>query len=101
MSASVKGSPAGTPSMTAVRPSPWDSPAVRKRNRKTPPLPAGRHRVGPEDRRRDEHHELAPGLEVLSLLEEPAEDRNVAHDRHLPHRALGDALGDAADDQTL
>src|SRR5262249_26810068 len=31
MSASVKGRPAGTPSMTAVNASPWDSPAVRKR----------------------------------------------------------------------
>src|SRR5215813_13276212 len=31
MSASVNGRPAGTPSMTAVSASPWDSPAVRKR----------------------------------------------------------------------
>jgi len=32
---SVRGRPAGTPSMTAVRASPCDSPAVRKRNATT------------------------------------------------------------------
>ena len=31
MSAGVSSSPAGSPSTTAVRPGPWDSPAVVKR----------------------------------------------------------------------
>src|SRR5687767_1713258 len=32
MSCGVSSRPAGRPSMTAVRPGPWDSPAVVKRN---------------------------------------------------------------------
>src|SRR5262245_30015978 len=68
-------------------------------------LPAGgrRHRLvrGLENRRGEEDHELAPRLEVLLLLEGPAEEGDVAEDRYLAHRVLVHRLGDASDDEAL
>src|SRR5229473_1186184 len=95
--------------MTAVSASPWDSPAVRKRNAPpTSPLPRSDRRQGhagaalaQQDRRRDEYHELPPDLVVLFLLEEPAEDRDIAKERYLAHRGRGHARRDAADDQAV
>src|SRR5215475_5420331 len=56
-------------------------------------LPGGgrRHRLlvhDLENRRSEEDHELAPRLEVLLLLEGPAEERDVAEERHLAHGVL-------------
>src|SRR5712664_3921680 len=115
MSASARRSPAGTPSMTAVSASPWDSPAVRKRKisaiegalvacRSDYHAARGRCRPGGgpasslprcgtrrgrgrtrcrrrrdrlEHGRRQEDDQLPTRLEVLVLLEEVAEDRDV------------------------
>src|SRR5215470_5219388 len=140
MSASVNGRPAGTPSMTAVSASPWDSPAVRKRKisaidealvarrseyhaargRCRPPkcrtgssLPrCGTGRGGRRTRcrrrgdrlqngRRQENDQLPTCLEVLLLLEEVTEDRDVAEHRDLPDGVLVGAGRHPADDQAV
>src|SRR5688572_25218552 len=129
MSASVIGRPAGTPSMTAVRASPWDSPAVRKRNTSAiwsegqlttrdrsegglaAPLGklsgrrrrrAGAARRVPKDRRGEEDGELGVRVDGRRpLLEEPAEERDVAEQRYLRDRLGLAPLVDAADHQRL
>src|SRR5437899_12667965 len=56
----------------------------------------------PEDRRRDEDHELAIGVDGgAPCLEEPAEDRNVADERHLVGGLHFGALVDSADHEGL
>src|SRR3989442_8729729 len=105
MSPAASGRPAGTPSMTATRASPWDSPAVRKR--KTPLISPGLGRrrnlrdVGLQDRRRDEHDQLtARGLRGDGL-EQPAEHRNVAEQGNLPRLVGVQVGGHAADHEAF
>src|SRR5207253_4814020 len=107
---SASGKPAGTPSMTATRASPWDSPAVRNRNiplMATTLLLRGRgrrwglRRIDLQDRRRDEHDELAARGLRGRRLEQPSEDGNVAEQRKLPHLVGVEVRRHAADDQTL
>src|SRR5512137_2923511 len=57
--------------------------------------------VGPKDGGRQEDHQLAAGLEVFTLLEEPAEYRDVAHQRHLANGLLLNVLRHATDDQSV
>src|SRR5882724_361044 len=54
-----------------------------------------------DERRGDEDDELAAGLAVLLLLEEPADDGDIAEDRHLADVQRGQPLGDAADDEAV
>src|SRR5262245_59207681 len=124
MSATLRARPAGTPSMTAVSASPWDSPAVRKRKvsgmgfrvsrasqrrgprpwrpgpRSAPLLGDGGGRRGvralgvPEESRGQEHDQLPARLGTLALLEEPPHQRNVAEDRDLADFLDVDGRGD-------
>src|SRR6266508_2523101 len=54
-----------------------------------------------DEGRGDEDDELAAGLAVLLLLEEPADDGDIAEDRHLAHVRGRQPLGDAADDEAV
>src|SRR5438552_694091 len=54
-----------------------------------------------EDARRHEDDQLAALLEHFLLLEEPADERHVAEDRHLAHGVLIGRRGHAADDEAL
>src|SRR5438105_5251105 len=57
--------------------------------------------VPPEDRRGDEHDQLGGVVAVTSLLEQPAEDRDVAEERDAADRLLALAVRHAADHQPL
>src|SRR5215813_8798640 len=54
-----------------------------------------------DDRRRHEDHELASGLADLLLLEEPAQDGDVAEDWDLAHGVARFVLGHTADDEAV
>src|SRR5438105_3281813 len=57
--------------------------------------------VPPEDRRGDEHDQFGGVVAVASLLEQPAEDRDVAEERDAADRLLALAVRHAADHQPL
>src|SRR5437660_820294 len=61
----------------------------------------GLRRVDLQDRRRDEHDELAARGLRGRRLEQPSEDGNVAEQRKLPHLVGIEVRRHAADDQTL
>src|SRR5438445_3663242 len=61
----------------------------------------GLRRIDLQDRRRDEHDELAARGLRGRRLEQPSEDGNVAEQRKLPHLVGIEVRRHAADDQTL
>src|SRR6185436_10284476 len=78
--------PAGKSSTIAVRPGPWDSPAVRKRRGISSALATllpqaighrERSRPGRDDLGREEDEELVVLLRLEHALEEPAERRDA------------------------
>src|SRR5213594_37627 len=54
-----------------------------------------------DERGRDEDHELAARLGVFLLLEEPAEDRDVAEDGYLADVRGRQSLGHSSDDESV
>src|SRR5215831_16416279 len=104
MWSSVRERPAGTPSMTAVRASPCDSPDVRKRNATTPSSYLSHrgprnHRL--EHGRRHEDDQLTPLRGIGLRLEQPAQDGHVSHVRHFANRVLVGGGCHTTDDEAL
>src|SRR5579884_2271378 len=106
------GTPAGKPSTTAVRPGPWDSPAVRYRStirrsaalRPLLPQPLGRRQLGRsrrDDLRREEDEQLLVVRRVQVVLEEPPEDGNAAEVGQARLRVVRRMPEDAAEDHRV